>query len=82
VPVLVKGRTTTGRVWVYVCDDRPFGGAAPPAAVFFYSPDRKAEYPRRHLENYAGILQADVYAGFNELYQPGRGAGPIRHTAC
>jgi hypothetical protein len=61
VPVLAKGRTTTGRVWVYVRDDRPFGGAAPPAAAFFYSPDRKAEHPRRHLEGYAGILQADAY---------------------
>jgi transposase len=82
VPVLAKGRTTTGRVWVYVRDDHPFGGAAPPAAAFFYSPDRKAEHPRRHLENYAGILQADAYSGFNELYQPGREAGPIQHAAC
>jgi transposase len=82
VPVLAKGRTTTGRVWVYVRDDHPFGGADPPAAVFFYSPDRKAEHPCRHLEGYAGILQADAYSGFNELYQPGREAGPVQHAAC
>lgn len=82
VPVLAKGRTTTGRLWVYVRDDRPFGDAVPPAAAFFYSPDRKAEHPRRHLEDYTGILQADAYSGFNELYRPGREAGSIQHAAC
>src|SRR5207237_4708623 len=35
VPVLAKGKTITGRVWVYVRDDRPFAGR-PSAAVFFY----------------------------------------------
>src|SRR5215204_6459315 len=34
VPVLAKGKTDTGRIWVYVSDDKPFGGPAPPAAVF------------------------------------------------
>jgi hypothetical protein len=29
VPVLAKGKTVTGRCWVYVRDDRPFGGRAP-----------------------------------------------------
>ena len=43
VPVLAKGRTTTGRLWVYVRDDRPFGGPAAPAAVFFYSADRSGQ---------------------------------------
>ena len=40
VPVLAKGKIRTGRLWTYVRDDRPFGGPDPPAAVFFYSPDR------------------------------------------
>jgi transposase len=58
VPVLAKGKTITGRVWTYVRDDRPFGGQAPPAAMFRYSRDRTAEHPNRHLAGYAGILQA------------------------
>ncbi len=82
VPVLAKGRTTTGRLWVYVRDDRPFGGAAAPAAVFFYSADRSGQHPRRHLADYAGILQADAYAGYNELYLPARKPGPITEAAC
>ncbi|RWM05645.1 MAG: hypothetical protein EOR71_23375 [Mesorhizobium sp.] len=52
VPVLApgNGRAKTGRAWVYVRDDRPFQGTAPPATAFFYSPDRKAERPREHLK--------------------------------
>jgi transposase len=72
VPVLARGRTITGRVWTYVRDDRPFAGPAPPAAMFRYSRDRTGEHPQRHLAGYGGILQADAYAGFNELYAPGR----------
>ena len=82
VPVLAKGKTITGRLWTYVRDDRPFGGPAPPAAVFFYSRDRGAEHPNRHLAAYAGILQADAYAGFNDLYAAGRQPGPITEAAC
>ena len=86
VPVLAKGKTRTGRLWTYVRDDRPFGGRDPPAAVFFYSPDRGGEHPEQHLAGYAGLMQADAYAGFNRLYEarrkPGRSsrrrAGPMR----
>jgi transposase len=63
-------------------DDRPFGGPAPPAAIFHYSRDRGGEHPGRHLADYAGILQADAYAGFNDLYHPARKPGPIVETAC
>src|ERR1043166_5023352 len=77
VPVLAKGKTRTGRLWTYVRDDRPFGGRDPPAAVFFYSPDRTAKHPEQHLTAYAGLMQADAYAGFNRLYGAGRKAGPI-----
>jgi transposase len=71
VPVLAPGtgKTKTGRLWVYVRDDRPWGGPAPPAALYCYSPDRRAEHPLRHLAGFRGILQADGYAGFNELYR-------------
>ncbi len=82
VPVLAKGKTVTGRLWTYVRDDRPFGGADPPAAVYFYSRSREGEHPRRHLADYAGILQADAYAGFNELYDLSRKPGPISEAAC
>ena len=61
---------------------RPFGGLAPPAAIFFYSRDRGGEHPCRHLAGYAGILQADAYAGFNDLYHPARRPGPIAEAGC
>ena len=76
VPVLAKGKTRTGRLWTYVRDDRPFGGRDPPAAVFFYSPDRSGKHPEQHLASYAGLMQADAYAGFNRLYGAGRKPGP------
>jgi transposase len=82
VPVLAKVKTITGRIWTYVRDDQPFGGPAPPAAIFFYSRDRSGEHPCRHLAGYAGILQADAYAGFNDLYHPARKPGPITEAAC
>jgi transposase len=82
VPVLAKGKTRTGRLWTYVRDDRPFGGHDPPAAVFFYSPDRGAKHPEQHLAGYAGLMQADAYAGFNRLYGAGRRPGPIIEAAC
>jgi transposase len=82
VPVLAKGKTLTGRAWVYVRDDRPFGGLDPPAAVFYYSRDRSAAHPEHHLSGYSGILQADAYAGFNRLYAPDRRSGPLIEAAC
>jgi transposase len=82
VPVLAKVKTRTGRLWTYVRDDRPFGGKDPPAAVFFYSPDRRGEHPEGHLASYAGVLQADAYAGFNSVYRPDRKPGPIIEAAC
>jgi hypothetical protein len=82
VPVLAKHQCRKGRLWAYVRDDKPFAGPAPPAAVFFYSRDRTAEHPERHLAGYAGILQADAYAGFNRLYAADRRPGPITEASC
>jgi transposase len=82
VPVLAKGKTRTGRLWTYVRDDRPFAGTGPPAAVFFYSRDRGGEHPEQHLAGFAGLMQADAYAGFNRLYEATRKAGPIVEAAC
>ena len=82
VPVLAKGKTRTGRLWTYVRDDRPFAGPGPPAAVFFYSRDRGGEHPEQHLAGFAGLMQADAYAGFNRLYEAGRKPGPVIKAAC
>jgi transposase len=80
VPVLEpgNGKTKTGRLWTYVRDDRPAGSETAPAVWFAYSPDRKGEHPAKHLNNYKGILQADGYAGFNQLYEK----GAIVEAAC
>jgi transposase len=82
VPVLAKGKTDTGRCWVYVRDDRPFGGTGPPAGMFYYSRDRRGEHPQAHLAGYAGILQADAFSGYNKLYEGDRKPGPIVEAAC
>ncbi len=94
VPVLAKGKTDIGRCWVYVRDDRPFGGGAdagghperkqgaPPAAMFYYSRDRGGEHPRTHLVRWSGVLQADAYGGYAQLYEPTRTPGPIQEAAC
>jgi transposase len=80
VPVLApgNGKTKTGRLWTYVRDDRPAGDQTPPAVWFAYSPDRKGEHPQTHLSKFHGTLQADAYAGFEQIYETGR----IQEAAC
>jgi len=80
VPVLAPGtgKTKTGRLWTYVRDDRASGSTDPPAVWFAYSPDHKGEHPQQHLRNFSGSLQADAYAGFNQLYEGDR----IQEVAC
>ena len=82
VPVMARGQTDIARAWVYVRDDRPFGGAGPPCAVFYYSRDRAGIHPQAHLAGYSGIFQADAYGGYNKLYEPDRLPGPIIEAAC
>jgi transposase len=82
VPVLAKGKTDQGRLWVYVRDDRPFAGGAPPAALFKFSRDRRGEHPKRHLERWSGVLQADAYAGFGALYETDRPPRPVTEALC
>jgi transposase len=82
VPILAKGQTVKGHIWTYVRDDRPFGGRAPPAALYYASRDRRREHPARHLGGFTGILQADAYSGYNELYDPSRAPGPITSALC
>jgi transposase len=82
VPILAKGKTITGHIWTYARDDRPFGGCAPPAALYYASRDRRQEHPARHLQGFTGILQADAYSGYNPLYDPARAAGAITPALC
>jgi len=82
VPILAKGKTITGYIWTYVRDDRPFGSRAPPAALYYASRDRRHEHPVRHLRDFAGILQADAYAGYNGLYDPSRAPGATTAALC
>ena len=80
IPVLEPGKkkTRTGRLWVYVRDDTRSGSTEPASVWFAYSPDRKGIHPQTHLAGFEGILQADAYSGFNELYEGGK----IREAAC
>lgn len=75
-PIRVLGgagsKARTGRLWVYVRDDRPSGEMAAPAVWFQYSANRRGEHPVGHLKNFRGILQADAYAGYHPLYEDGQ----------
>jgi transposase len=82
VPVLAKTKTDTGRIWTYVRDDQPFGGPAPPAAIFHYSRDRRGEHPVGHLRSWTGNLQADAYAGYNALFRADRIPAPLTRALC
>ena len=82
VPVLARGKCDTGRCWVYVRDDAPFGGPDPPAALFYYSRDRRGEHPQGHLAAWSGVLQADAYGGYGGLYEVNRRPAPITEALC
>ncbi len=82
VKVLAKTKTRTGRLWVYVRDDRPFGGQGPPAALYDYSPTRHGEHPRKILVAWSGVMQADAFSGYNALYAGDRKPAPVVEAAC
>ncbi len=86
VPVLDPGRgkTKTGRLWVVVRDERPWGSTAPPAVFYRYSPNRKSEHAEALLAGCRGFLHADAYSGFKELYRPDPLTGEPRlvEVAC
>lgn len=79
VPVLDPGRgkTATGRVWVYAADDRASGSTTPPATWYRFTPDRTGAHPQAHLAGFSGFLQADAYAGYDGLYRSG-----VAEVAC
>ena len=72
------GKTRTGRLWVYLREERDWSGEVPPAAFYRFTPDRKGRWPRDHLIDFTGWLHADGYAGFEELYR----GGNIKEVAC
>jgi transposase len=82
VPVLAKLKAVTGRIWTYVRDDRPFGGQDPPAALFYYSRNRAGEHLQSHLAGYVGLMQADAFDEYNDLYKGNRKPAPILEAAC
>lgn len=82
VPVLAAGKTDIARCWVYVADDKPFGGAGPPAAIFYYSRDRGGAHPQTHLAQWSGLFQADAFTGYGKLYAPDRKPGQILQAGC
>jgi transposase len=82
VPVLAAGKTDIARCWVYVADDKPFGGTSPPAAMFYYSRDRSGEHTQAHLAKWSGIFQADAFSGYGKLYAPDRKPGAIQQAGC
>ena len=82
VKVLAKTKTRTGRLWVYLRDDRPFGGQGPPAALYDYSPTRHGEHTRKILVAWSGVMQADAFSGYNALYEKGRKPAPVVEAAC
>lgn len=69
MPVLDPGRgkTKKGYAWAIARDDRPWGGADPPAVVFHYAPGRGAEHAKALLGGYQGILQCDGYGAYKAL---------------
>ncbi|MEA9393629.1 IS66 family transposase [Acerihabitans sp. TG2] len=84
VPVLAPGKkkTKTGRLWTYVRDDRNAGSSDPPAVWFAYSPDRQGEHPKHHLRFFQGVLQADAYTGYDQLFSAKREGGALKEAAC
>lgn len=81
-PALGLEQTTTGRVWAYVRDDRPFGSADLSAALFHVSRDRRGERPQAHFAGWAEVLQADSYGGYGKLYVGEREPASIIEAAC
>ncbi|MDY7526240.1 IS66 family transposase [Sphingomonas sp. 10B4] len=80
VPMLDPGRrkTATGRLWAYVVDDRGSGGTSPPLVWYHFTQDRTGAHPRSQLGRFTGFLQADGYAGYDQLYATNR----ITEVAC
>jgi transposase len=82
IPIRAKSKCTTGRIWTYVCDDRPYGGGTAPAAIYYASSDRRGEHPQKHLAGYGGVLQTDCYNGFEPISVAEKKEVPITFAFC
>jgi hypothetical protein len=76
VPVMAKGKTDTGRLWIM---SGMTARSAAPIRRRWFSIIRAtgAGTSPVHLASWSGILQADAYAGYFELYAPNRQPGLI-----
>jgi transposase len=77
-----RGRTKTGYFWTLARDDRPWGGADPPAVLYSYAPGRGAEHAVALLNGFAGVLQTDGYTAYHGLTKTGRDAGAVTLAHC
>jgi transposase len=77
-----RGRTKTGYFWAIARDDRPWGGADPPAVVYRYAPGRGAVHGLDLLAGYSGIVQCDGYAAYKQLADAQRGTGAVTLAFC
>ena len=77
-----RGKTKKGFLWAIARDDRPWGGADPPAVAYAYAPGRGAEHAVRLLDGFSGVLQVDGYAAYNRLAAPSRVGGPVTLAFC
>lgn len=57
-----RGKTKTGRLWVYLGDPRN------PYTVFDYTPSRSRDGPAAWLKDYEGYLHADAFGGYDGIY--------------
>jgi transposase len=80
MPVLApgNGQTKTGRLWIYVRDDRRSASTEAPAVWFGYSPNRQGQHPQAHLAGFSGVLQADAFPGYDKVYSDGE----VKEAAC
>lgn len=51
-------------------------------AAFHYSRSRAGEHPQGHPAGYVGLMLADAFDGYNQLYKAQRKPAPILEAAC
>lgn len=85
VPVLAKGKTRIGRLWVYLTDGASDDGTCikkinldntepsdintNKCTIYEYTPTRNGMWPLNFLAGFKGFLQADAYAGYDKLFK-------------
>ncbi len=62
--------------------EREWVGPSPPLVVYVYADGRGGKHVAKHLERFSGVVQVDVYAGYNILEKEKRPAGRIKLVFC